>query len=1209
MSISKSIVLIVVIIFLSCNSQKASSTQSSDSDITTNADDDNNDLSSQESDDVQQDEDSQSSDSKNDTGIIDADITIQDSDAAPVGTYAKSVTQFGITWTFDKEYLVGQFVNGDWWVVGPVKIIKIDPESKEVSGTTTIEGFTVGSGDDIQVRTMNGSMINPSPKSGLNQGFDNETYQWHPVSGRLYDGHYDKSLNVALGVSGTSALTVSSSSSIVSTISKENGARSQVKAAAILTVLDSAAAQGSFRPPYSGSDKTIYFNKSQLKWNLLKKLAKVDETPNIEDVANYFEKPWIDHVPDWSARYIHPSENMPDYGREISTQIGEAALMLHLDFSDSEKETLLIRFVQLGIDLYGIVKDGGKDNWKPAGGHTNGRKWPIMFAGFLLDDKEMKNIGQISGDYLYSDGHGIGNPPDDYVNFNEDGQTFYVSQDEVDKTHDDKWNPDKRNADKGETEMYEISDIGLPEWGIDHTDNQYADNKHWNAVYRTCCTANSYGGFILAAHIMSLKKEWNHDALFDYLDRYVEIESAKEPKPSSVLSSKFADDMWLKYRDNYPPVWISSETSTKGPEAIAVWAFPDSAVIEKETTIGVSAYHSSGIDNVSFYVDVETTPRAIKKYEQINNSTGEYEYLFEIDPSDFTSADTTIKAKVTPVHGKTAEHSIKLYINSAIVKKDVYMSTTGNDSTGDGTKAKPFKSIGKALDELKTLKDSEVGYVRLLNGTYQFSDEETQSGRGFSKYITITPESGKKDDVIFTKLPGNMRDSFLKFEKITFDMTKGEYDSRGTMFNTYSAHHHWFDDCTFISLGANRFDNYQRALVTYGDSQFVTVENSKFIGTSKAIVVGGKGNFLLRNNDVTSIQDTINIGGSNFLGTGNILTVTPPPRAFIESPENGSLDLSGGKTLEIHHNWQAGSDIYKISNWKSYAANESAATLQEVADTLNADPVLSVEMVAEIFAGHLRLYGKRTNYTQKIWVSGSANSIFNFAENSEETQASGSGHHADFFQNWGDRESDEDFFENFIIRNNYCSGKAQGVYLGEYTGLKNIAVINNVIDSGTAWVINIGATKELTDGEGKKYFPKSWVENLLLEYNTLWSTRLTSVYLSTNEHLSRKDYIMRNNIFGSYASANEIDDANYTMDYNCYYLAHSSNTISSNSISKNPEFNSSADIGDGVLKVDDFHLKSISPCIDNAFGESGVFYDQEWKLRDSNPDRGGLEYR
>src|SRR5512146_1572656 len=40
----------------------------------------------------------------------------------------ESVSQYGITWTFDKPAPVGQFVNGDWYVVGPVTVTAIDPK-------------------------------------------------------------------------------------------------------------------------------------------------------------------------------------------------------------------------------------------------------------------------------------------------------------------------------------------------------------------------------------------------------------------------------------------------------------------------------------------------------------------------------------------------------------------------------------------------------------------------------------------------------------------------------------------------------------------------------------------------------------------------------------------------------------------------------------------------------------------------------------------------------------------------------------------------------------------------------------------------------------------------------------------------------------------------------------------------------------------------
>ncbi|MBC8869135.1 MAG: hypothetical protein H8E44_06940 [Planctomycetes bacterium] len=40
----------------------------------------------------------------------------------------QSVSQYGITWNFDKPARVGQFAGGDWYAVGPVTIKAIDPK-------------------------------------------------------------------------------------------------------------------------------------------------------------------------------------------------------------------------------------------------------------------------------------------------------------------------------------------------------------------------------------------------------------------------------------------------------------------------------------------------------------------------------------------------------------------------------------------------------------------------------------------------------------------------------------------------------------------------------------------------------------------------------------------------------------------------------------------------------------------------------------------------------------------------------------------------------------------------------------------------------------------------------------------------------------------------------------------------------------------------
>ena len=252
----------------------------------------------------------------------------------------------------------------------------------------------------------------------------------------------------------------------------------------------------------------------------LPRLVPVANMPSMAQAERWLERVWLDHKPGWTARFIHPAENMPEYGREIATQIGDVSLLLLVDVPN--KETLLIRFVQLGIDLYGIVDNGG--SWPADGGHGSGRKWPILFAGLMLNNSAMLNIGSTT------------------VRFGEDQQTFYVSQNDVNVTNGPTWNPDER---RGPAEPYTTGDIGMPEWGIRHAQSNTWDNKAWNAIYRECCTANAWVGFVLSARILGMQSAWNHDALFDYQDRYMDVSQSWR------AWSQFSASMWDTYRSDY----------------------------------------------------------------------------------------------------------------------------------------------------------------------------------------------------------------------------------------------------------------------------------------------------------------------------------------------------------------------------------------------------------------------------------------------------------------------------------------------------------------------------------------------------------------------------------------------------------------------------------------------------------------------------------
>ncbi|MFN4228037.1 MAG: hypothetical protein ACK4F0_07875 [Candidatus Ratteibacteria bacterium] len=504
--------------------------------------------------------------------------------------YTKKISQYGITWYFDNFYQVGRFINNDFWVIGPINIIKIDPTSIK----------------DEKGNIINGSMLNPS--TNKRQGYDSRAGGWDPK------------LNVGFEISELNPLKIEPDASLISTKSLEKEDYGTfIETAAILTILKNVPEKGSFRPPYFGNEK-IFYNVKDIDYSKLKTLSREGiKTPKLkqeEDTENQsssveriFERPWIDHLGNWIGRSIHPKKNMQPYGRDISKDVSIGALMLILDFPKEEKERLLIRFIQIGIDLYGIIRGGGIDTWIANGGHCMGRKFPIMFAGFILNNKEILKIAEKSGSYLYTKPYGPGKIPPDYIAFQEDEQTFYVSQEDVDRklnvercegyvieatkdtikvNHPASYAPLQGNfieitdgPGKGQRRYivsstvprgggegilkidkeweiipepgksyykvigYEEKDIGLPEWGIRHAREPNWDNPSWYAEYRDM-QAISYAGWILASHVLGIKDLWNHPALFDYVDR--DMGRRK-------LGGGFIEEMWKKYREQFPPVW------------------------------------------------------------------------------------------------------------------------------------------------------------------------------------------------------------------------------------------------------------------------------------------------------------------------------------------------------------------------------------------------------------------------------------------------------------------------------------------------------------------------------------------------------------------------------------------------------------------------------------------------------------------------------
>lgn len=434
---------------------------------------------------------------------------------------ATSVSQFGITWTWKEDRPVGQFANGDWWVVGPVTITSITPASVEVSGWV-----------------KNGSMVNPTGSVDV-QGFDSSI-----ASGSQGMG-WSAALNVSPNFTGTPLTLVPAGDlgySLISTISRstsvtERGtsSRPQVQTAAVLTVVSSAPAPGSFRPPACGTDKSIRWNKADLNYSILKNLPPVASTPTLTEVVGSVAGYWMVINEGSPARWIHPLDHMPEYGRDSARVLGLALLSLHLNYTKAEKEPLYIHLVQKGIDVWGALETGAV--FLDLGGINHGWKAPLVLAAVGLDDTVLRQWADRSQRNV----------------FQEDRQTWYVSQYDIGR--------ELYTADGRPREQYITADLGMPEWGEQHTKQENRDGRNWNAYYRTI-VSNSLVGSTLAMHLTTGATDaWKWPAFFDYMDRAFAIEKDDADNTTNEMTV-FERDMWLMHRSSgNPPLVPPSPTS------------------------------------------------------------------------------------------------------------------------------------------------------------------------------------------------------------------------------------------------------------------------------------------------------------------------------------------------------------------------------------------------------------------------------------------------------------------------------------------------------------------------------------------------------------------------------------------------------------------------------------------------------------------------
>jgi len=477
-----------------------------------------------------------------------------------------SVSQYGITWTFDKKVPVGQFINGDWYVVGPVQVKAIAPKplwGHDVEASELVDKGSIHEANEYPGRqARNGSSLNP-PAAETRAGFDS----------RIPSGRYDPNLFSHLPIS------MKPGDALVSTISRPTSKLKSfsgqhvdpLEVAAVLSCVSAPQPADAFRPSYCDSRNSKTYLSRNLKRELLPSLPRLPGTPeSLGGYAARFQKPWLDLA---QFGFAAPVQNLPHYGQQFTELLGEGSLLLLMDYRPQEKEALLVNMTQAGIDFWGLVR-GGR-SWPAHGGLNSGRKWIILQAGILLGDKGMQS------------------PNRKYPNclFHEDNQTALGPVTYKGKTYATSWSGTKAIFMGHSPYLIERKGHWEDGWGpVD----LFAP-KDWplpgkltsSEGYRRANTSACWVGEALAARLLHAEKIWNHDAFFAYVDRWMTQDDTKlnqalkDANRADYTTKKSGDfgrqgfvhgpawvkEAWRKWRGSIPP----APDGTKTPPADATW--------------------------------------------------------------------------------------------------------------------------------------------------------------------------------------------------------------------------------------------------------------------------------------------------------------------------------------------------------------------------------------------------------------------------------------------------------------------------------------------------------------------------------------------------------------------------------------------------------------------------------------------------------------
>jgi len=342
-------------------------------------------------------------------------------------------------------------------------------------------------------------------------------------------------------------------------------------------------------------------------------------------------------------------------------------------------------------------------------------------------------------------------------------------------------------------------------------------------------------------------------------------------------------------QDTAPAEGPAPAAEAKATKVIAAWDVVPYQIIDKSFTVGVVAFHETSV-MVEFTVtqngEEVNEYAAMVKEPRLNERVNVWEFCIPLDPAKLADGPFEVHARAaSPVKGHvvTDLKLLPLYANS---KGTLDLGHTvwadcnaGDGEAGDGTDARPFKTISRAV---KAAGDGGTVY---LKAGKDYSAQKIGGGLKRSYWTTITAAPGVARDQVEIG-PGRTGCDKLRFRNVTLYA-----DPPTRKYNTILAGENgrtivWVDDCKLYNRkgrwggGGNAFGNRYVGYVTGG----ITTEMDN-----------GPGGVLVRNHKIIKI-------------TSDALTSA---RTAINCEVR---DIDPGKTgahPDWHQSYTGGKDKYK----------------------------------------------------------------------------------------------------------------------------------------------------------------------------------------------------------------------------------------------------------------------------------------------------------